>query len=83
VNDYMNMRDIGKPFGLSPTKVGRELTECGYRENGKPTKKAFGEGMAVVNRDAAHPEWISYLWHRAKVTELLEDFGWRKVAEDE
>jgi len=84
VNEYMNMRDIGKPFGLSPTKVGRELRDCGYRgEDRKPTRKAYAEGMAVVKRDAEHPEWIAYLWHRDKVTELLEDFGFRRVVNDE
>ena len=77
--EYCNMKTIGQLYGLSSHKVGRELRDCGYRQDGKPTKKAYSEGMAVVRHDPEHPEWISYLWHRAKVTELLEDFGFRKV----
>ncbi len=80
---YCNMKTIGKLYGLSSHQVGKELTECGYRQDGKPTEKAFGEGMAVVKHDAEHSEWIAYLWHREKVTELLEDFGFRKVVKDE
>jgi hypothetical protein len=44
---------------------------------------AFGEGMAVLKRDAEHPEWIAYLWHRAKVTDLLEAFGWKRTVDNE
>ena len=83
MNDYMNMRDIGKPFGLSPTKVGRELRDCGYRdEDGRATHMALGSRMAVLRRDAEHPEWITVVWNKVMVCELLEDFGWKRTVED-
>ena len=39
--------------------------------------------MALLKRDAEHPEWVSVVWNKAKVCELLEDFGWKKVVDDE
>lgn len=81
-DQYMNMRDIGKPFGLTSTKVGRELKACGFREGTRATQKALGSGMAVIRRDPEHPTWVSVVWNKAKVCELLEDFGWKRTVDD-
>ena len=81
--EYVNMKCIGKVFGKTSTAVGKELTECGYRESGKPTRRAYCEGMALLKRGAEHPEWTSFAWNKAKVCELLEAFGWKRTVEDE
>jgi len=81
--EYVNMKTIGQLFGKTSHQVGKELTECGYREDGKPTRRAFGERFVVVRHDPEHSEWIAYVWHRAKVCELLEDFGWKRTVENE
>jgi hypothetical protein len=84
MNEYLNMRDIGKMFGLSSHAVGKELRDCGYRDHTrKPTRKAFGEGMVREHWDGEHPEWVAYVWNVRKVAELLEDFGHKKVVNDD
>jgi len=83
MNDYVNMKEIGKLYGRTSHQVGRELKELGYRSSdGKATMKAFGEKMALLQRDGDHPEWVCVLWNKAKLCELLEDFGWKRVVQD-
>jgi hypothetical protein len=79
-HEYRNMRDIGKMYGKSSHQVGRELRDSGYRTpDGKPTKRALAEGMAILQRNPENPEWIACAWNVAKVTYLLEAYGWKKV----
>jgi hypothetical protein len=81
---YERMRDIGKLYGISSHKVGKELKDLGYRdESGKPTQMARGLGLVREVYDGEHPEWLSFIWNVAKVSELLEDFGYRRVEVDE
>lgn len=81
-NDYRNMRDIGKMYGKTSHQVGRELRDSGYRTpDGKATRRALAEGMARLQRDAEHPEWIACLWNVPKVAALLEAYGWKKVSD--
>ncbi len=81
--NFVNMQTIGKVFGKTSHQVGRELTDFGYRgPDRRPTTKALGTDMAVIRRDQDHPQWVSVLWSKAKVCQLLEDFGWRKVLDD-
>ena len=78
--EYANMQTIGKLYGKTSHQVGRELRECGYRDqDGRATQKALGSGMAILRRDAEHPQWVSVAWNKAKVCELLQDFGWARV----
>jgi hypothetical protein len=35
--------------------------------------------MAILQRSPEHPEWIACAWNVAKVTYLLEAYGWKKV----
>ena len=79
---FVNMTTIGKLYGKTSHAVGRELQECGFREGKRATQKALGSRMAVIRRDPQHPTWISVLWNKAKVCELLEDFGWRRLNEE-
>jgi hypothetical protein len=81
--EYTNMKSIGKLYGKTSFAVGKELKECGFRdETGRATQKALGSRMALLRRDAEHPTWVSVLWNRAKVCELLEDFGWQRLNEE-
>ena len=81
--DFANMKTIGKLFGKTSHQVGRELRDAGYRDqDGKATKKALGEGFAMLQRNAEHREWIAVVWNKAKVCQLLEDFGWVKVSDE-
>jgi len=83
--NFVNMREIARHLvDATSHKVGRELKDAGYRgDDGRPTKKAFGEGFAMLRRDADHPEWVAVVWNKAKVCQLLEDFGWARVKSDE
>ena len=83
--EYTNMKDIARHFrNATSHTVGRELRDAGYRgEDRKPTPKAFGERFAIAKRDPEHPTWIAYLWSTTKVGQLLEDFGWVRVSDDE
>ncbi len=82
-DEYTNMKTIGTLYNRTSHQVGRELRDCGYRDHGgKATQKALGSGMARLHRDADHPEWVAVLWHRAKVSELLEAFGWERTEHD-
>ena len=80
--EYTNMKSIGQLYGRTSHQVGKELTECGYRENGKPTRRAYSEGMVLMKRDAEHPEWTAFVWNKTQVCELLEAFGWKKVSNE-
>ncbi len=81
--EYWNMKSIRKLYGKSSFAVGKELRDCGYRDkDGRATQKALGSRMAVLRRDELHREWVSVLWNKTKVCELLEDFGWKRVADD-
>jgi hypothetical protein len=82
--EYLNMKSIGKLYGKSSHQVGRELRECGYRDEkkGRPTQMALASKMAVMRRDSEHPEWVSVVWNVKQVCELLEAFGWKRVSNE-
>ena len=82
--EFWTMREIARLYeGCTSHKVGKELKELGYREeNGRPTRKAFAENMVAQRHDANRSQFYIWAWNRAKVCELLEDFGWQKVAND-
>lgn len=84
-NEYTNMKEIARLFvGATSHKIGRELRDCGFRDqNGRATQKALGSGMAMLRRDPEHPAWVSVAWNRAKVCELLDDFGWVRAVNGE
>ena len=80
---YWTMTEIGKLYGATPHKVGRELKELGYRTpDGRPSQKAFGEQMVQQRHDADRPEFYIWAWNREKVCDLLETFGWKRVNDD-
>lgn len=71
---FQTMRDIGAEYGLTSHKLGRILTEQGFRENSKPTIKAFNAGW-VQQRFA--PDSVNYMWawHSGKCRVLLDHLG--------
>ncbi len=82
-NEYVCMRDIGRFYAVSSHKVGRELKELGYRSNdGKPTRRAIVEKIVREIPVKDMPERKQWVWHKARVMELLEVFGWERAAND-
>jgi hypothetical protein len=82
---FANMKTIAGLFhGCTSHKLGRELRAAGYRDDrGDPNRKAIGAGLAIIKRDPENLQWKENLWHVQKVSELLEDFGWKRVATDD
>ncbi len=77
---YLPMRDIGSDFGLTSHAVGKVLTQNGFRNDGKPTKKAFDSGW-VQQRFA--PGGINYIWawNVENTRSLLESLGHEREQE--
>jgi len=82
--EFCTMREIAALYqGCTSHKVGKELKELGYRtKDGKPSQKAFDEKMVAKRHDADRPEFYIWAWDCAKVCELLETFGWKRVVND-
>jgi hypothetical protein len=83
-NEFCTMREIATGYeNCTSHKVGKELKELGYRdENGRPTRKAFAEGMVQQRHDPNRAQFYIWAWNKAKVCQLLEDFGWKRVTND-
>jgi hypothetical protein len=84
-NEYWTMKEIAALYqGCTSHKVGKELKELGYRTpDGRPSQRAFGEGIVQQRHDSNRPEFYVWAWNSAKVCDLLESFGWqRKMAND-
>ena len=76
---FQSMREIGQMVGATSHKVGRVLTDQGYRCDGKPTAKAFHEGM-VTDRGSTNPGTYFYVWDVKKTLPLLEAAGYQQVS---
>ncbi len=82
-NEFGTMKEIAAQYeGCTSHKVGRELKELGYRDDdGRPTRKAFAERMVEQRFASDRPVYL-WAWNKNKVANLLETFGWQKVAND-
>ena len=70
-NIYETMKNIGAEHGLTNHQLGKFLTANGFREDGKPSAKAFEHGW-VKQRFA--PDGMNYMWawNVGKTRALLE-----------
>jgi hypothetical protein len=73
-NSFQTMRDIGAEYGLTSHKLGKLLTEQGFRVNGKPAGKAFNTGW-VQQRFAPDSANYMWAWHSGKCRILLDCLG--------
>lgn len=76
---FQSMTEIGRMVGTTSHKVGRILTEQGYRRDGKPTGEAFADGM-VTDRGSTNPGTYFYIWNVEKTLPLLEAAGFQQVS---
>ena len=77
---FVTMRDIGAEYGLTSHKLGRILTDQGFRQNGKPTGKAFNTGW-VQQRFAPDSENYMWAWHVGKCRILLDCLGHERIVD--
>ena len=73
-NPWSSMTDIGRIFGLSAAEVGRLLKTMGLRDStGQPTPDARARNL-VTSRPVTSGYTLC-VWHRAKVSNLIQDQG--------
>ena len=73
-DSFETMRDIGAEHGLTSHQLGKILTQQGFRQDGRPTSKAFQCGW-VSERYAAGMTNYIWAWHVGKTRTLLELLG--------
>jgi hypothetical protein len=80
-SSFAPMRDIGMEFGLTSHKLGRILTESGFRDGGKPTAKAFQAGWV---RQKFAPDGSNYMWawSVSNTRTLLELKGYERLTRE-
>lgn len=78
---FETMRDIGSEFGLTSHKLGKVLTQQGFRDGGRPTPKAFNHGW-VKQRFAPDGSNYIWAWSVAKTHALLESLGHERQVTD-
>jgi len=77
MNDYANLTELGRLFGLKNGAMGKLLKEIGLRhENGSPTVTAIEFGYCI-GISAGYGE--HFLWHVTKTVKKLEEAGHRRV----
>lgn len=69
---FTSLTEIGDEWGLTNRAVGDLLANDGYKNNGRPTKKALDEGLAVLRFVNGFP---TNLWSRDRVGTFLEQLG--------
>lgn len=80
-SSFAPMRDIGKEFGLTSHQLGRILADAGFRDEGKPTAKAFQAGWV---RQRFAPDGVNYMWawEVGKTRTLLELKGHERLTHE-
>jgi hypothetical protein len=77
MNDYANLTELGRLFGLKNGAMGKLLKEIGLRyEHGSPTEIAKEVGYCI-GISAGYGE--HFLWHVTKTVMKLEEAGYRRV----
>ena len=77
---FQTMRDIGAEYKLTSHKLGRILTDQGFRESGKPTIKAFNAGWVQQRFAPDSPNYI-WAWHVGKSRILLDCLGHERIVD--
>jgi hypothetical protein len=72
--EYLDMKELGRLFGVSGQKIGSHLSELGLRDHwGKPSQQAVNQRL--VDYDYERHGTYTKLWHVEKTIKLLEDDG--------
>lgn len=81
MNEFLTQTDLGRLFGVSSHVIGRWLVETGLRTREKrPSRKAFDGGF-VKQAPTGRGSGYFYVWHRQKVTHVLEAAGHRPASD--
>jgi hypothetical protein len=80
-NNYINLTELGRLYGVSSHNVGNALKQIGLRDrNGSPSALAFMGNyceQAPTNRGSGY----YYIWDQAKTIKALEAAGYKTVSE--
>ena len=74
---FLSLTEIGREFGMTSHELGKVLTHCGYRENGRPTRKAFDEQLAVL-MGLYDDKYPLFAWDKELVGDFLLAIGRKK-----
>jgi hypothetical protein len=74
--DYCSLTELGILFGTTPNWIGRYLERLGYWVPcGKPTDRAYVEGVINTREYDSGCEFPLNTWHREKTVALLQAHG--------
>ncbi len=68
---YGTLSDAAKIAGCSAVIVGRVLDNVGYRDDGKPTQKAWDEGLVSEHFPNSWTPYSTKDWHSERVAALV------------
>lgn len=74
MSEFKTLTELGRDCGVTSHKVGRWLTDLGYRHKGQPTAKAFAEKL-VTDRESTNPGTYFWVWHAEKTMRVLQEAG--------
>ncbi len=78
-SSWLNLTDLGRMYGISALRCGRELQYKGWRDRyGRPTPKALEAGVASENGPHNPPR--AALWNTKLCSELLEKTGFQPIS---
>lgn len=73
-NEYLDMKELGRLFGVSGREIGSHLSELGLRDPwGKPNQQAVNQRL--IDYDYERHGTYTKLWHVEKTVKILEDDG--------
>jgi len=81
MNEYENLTDLGKRFGVTRNVLGKWLVEIGLRTNElKPSPLAFDGGYVKRVPHNRNQNGYFYVWHHTETIAALTEAGY-KLAE--
>ncbi len=78
--EFINMVDLGRLFGVSSHKVGKWLKELNLRDKyGTPTRQAYDQKLLSYD----YERWGTYttLWNAERTVSVLEEAGHTRIAD--
>ncbi len=78
-SNWLNLTDLGRLYGISALRCGRELQYQGWRDRyGRPTPEALEAGAASEHGPNNPPR--AALWNTKLCSELLEKIGFQPIS---
>lgn len=72
--EYMDMKELGRLFGVSGVVIGSHLRDLGLRDHwGKPSQQA--ENQRLIDYNYERHGTYTKLWHVEKTVRILENDG--------